>query len=446
MIRLNRTQTRTLIAFTIISAFAALLGVSQFFIPSSYAQGGYSLRFHGAGVDDIDRVKIRIDSPARPADIGAADFTIEFWMRGSAAENTAAARSCGANDDWIYGNIIVDRDRFGLDRKFGLSLVGGKLMFGATGAGSDRQTICGAANVLDNQWHHIAVQRRVADGYIWIYIDGQLDGQGDGPDGDISYPDGAAPSTPGGGFCQGPGGSWGGQCVNDPYLVIGAEKHDAGTEFPSYSGWVDELRLSTTLRYGGPFTRPSQPFVTDASTAALYHFDEGSGNTIADSSGAAGGPSTGERRPGGSPEGPEWSTDTPFGSVAPSATPSATEPASASSTPTSTPTATLTPPPDASATPSPTATVIGTAPQDEQAYLPIVRAHPTEIAAYTAPAVGALDQPAEPASATASADRSTGSFGGNNKSALAAPAILAGLIVGGISIMALRSLRKVRLG
>ena len=57
---------------------------------------GYALRFHGNGVNDIDRVKIQIDDPATtapgpPADVGATDFTLEFWFRALAAENPAPA-------------------------------------------------------------------------------------------------------------------------------------------------------------------------------------------------------------------------------------------------------------------------------------------------------------------------------------------------------------------
>ncbi len=274
--------------------------------PSDAQGGGFSLRFHGNGVNDIDRVKIRIDDPATadpgpPADIGATDFTLEFWMKASASENTAGAVTCGGNINWIFGNIVFDRDRFNQDRKFGLSIAGGKLVFGVSGDGTGDRTICGTSNVLNEQWHHIAVQRRRSDGWMWLYIDGVLEAEAGGPDGDISYPDDGVP----GNFCGGP-------CTNsDPFLVIGAEKHDAGSAFPSYSGWIDEVRLSNALRYTSNFSRPSQPFTPDASTVALYHFDEGSGDAINDSSGVTGGPSNGTRRFGGSPDGPEWSTDTP---------------------------------------------------------------------------------------------------------------------------------------
>ncbi|MGH3371851.1 MAG: LamG-like jellyroll fold domain-containing protein, partial [Nocardioidaceae bacterium] len=280
-------------------------------VVSVSAQGGaagYALRFYGNGVNDIDRVKIRVDDPATnlpgpPADVGATDFTLEFWLRGLAAENTAPAVGCGPNNNWLYGNIVMDRDRYNQTGAFGLSIAGGVIVFGLRGDSTAVSTICGTTNVLDGQWHHIAVQRRRADGWLWLYVNGRLEAEVDGPDGDVSYPDDGIP----GNFCGGP-------CTNsDPYLVLGAEKHDAGPEFRSFAGWLDEVRLSNALRYAGNFARPTAPFVSDASTVALYHFDEGSGDLIRDTSGAAGGPSDGVRRFGGAPPGPEWvPSDVPF--------------------------------------------------------------------------------------------------------------------------------------
>ena len=108
-------------------------------------------------------------------------------------------------------------------------------------------------------------ERRRSDGFLWLFVDGNLEAQAAGPGGDISYPDAAAPAD-----------------VNDPYLVLGAEKFDTGK---AYSGWLDELRISTKLRYAASFPRPRAPFVADRFTAALYHFDDGSGTTLHDSSG-----------------------------------------------------------------------------------------------------------------------------------------------------------------
>ncbi|HET9221878.1 MAG TPA: LamG-like jellyroll fold domain-containing protein, partial [Roseiflexaceae bacterium] len=294
--------------------------------PTSHAQSsGASLRFYGAGANDIDRVKIAIDNPARPADIGATDFTIEFWMKASISENSSPQCS-GGGDSWITGNIMFDRDIFnaGDYGDYGISLAGGRIAFGVNN-GSSSQTLCGATNVANGAWRHIAVTRSLA-GAMRIFVDGALDAQANGPAGNVSYRDGRGTSYP-----------------NDPYLVIGAEKHDYDERsYPSYSGWIDEVRLSKALRYTSAFTRPTQPFAADAQTVALYHFDAGSGNTINDSSGAAGGPSTGVRRYGGSPAGPAWTTDTPFGSAPPVATP------------TRTPSPTNGPPATATRTPSPT--------------------------------------------------------------------------------------------
>jgi hypothetical protein len=288
----------------LILGIAGILAVISFNMPYVPASGNYSLRFFGNGVNDIDRVKIQID-PHVPADVGATDFTLEFWMKANPGDNSSNAVSCNTNDGWITGNIIFDRDIWGPGDygDFGVSLTGGKIAFGVS-YGSSGNTICGNIVTTDGQWHHVAVTRRFSDGQLCIFVDGQQDTCGPGNVGsnrDISYRDGRSTSFPN----------------SDPFLVIGAEKHDAGPSYPSYRGWIDEVRLSNTLRYTGNFTRPSTPFIPDGFTVALYHFDEGSGNTINDSSGAAGGPSHGVRKYGGSPPGPEWSTDTPFSNDTP---------------------------------------------------------------------------------------------------------------------------------
>ncbi len=282
-------------ALIILSLLAAARGDAQ--------AAGFSLRFHGYGITapDQDRVKIPINNPPRPADVGAGDFTLEFWMKAIPGENSAGTCSPG-NDNWITGNIMFDRDVNGTGDygDYGVSLFSTGIAFGVfSGLSGVGNGICGETNVADGVWHHIAVTRRAFDaalgtGVLRIFVDGMLDAEGFGPTGDVSYRDDRPPLS-----------------LNDPFLVIGAEKHDAGAQYPSYSGWIDEIRLSNTVRYTQNVTRPSQPFTTDINTVALYHLDEGSGDTITDSSGAAGGPSDGTRNFGGSPPGPEWSTGVP---------------------------------------------------------------------------------------------------------------------------------------
>ncbi len=299
---MNRFVSRLLVAGGLAAYAIAIAGFAE-------DASASSLLFHGNGVGapDLDRVKIEIDEtgdslPGPPADIGATDFTIEFWIKASAADNAASPVACGNNNSWINGNIVVDRDRYNQGRKYGISIAGGSLVFGVT-TDSDR-TVCGTADVLDEAWHHVAVTRDADTGDIAIWVDGVLDGATTGPAGDISYPDDGVPcaSCCGGGDCD----------FSDPYIVLGAEKHDAGAAYPSYEGYLDELRLSNVVRYTAPFTPPASAFATDASTVALYHFDEGSADTIGDSSAHPSGPSDGVRHFGGSPAGPEWVTDTPF--------------------------------------------------------------------------------------------------------------------------------------
>ncbi len=271
------------------------------------AQG--SIRFFGNGVNapDQDRAKIQIDevgnnNPGPPADVGSTDFTIEFWIKATSADNNSSGVVCGNNVNWINGNIVFDRDRYNQNRKFGISIAGGYVVFGISVA-SDF-TVCSSTQVLNNTWRHIAVQRKVSDGAMSIYIDGVLSGSGTGPTGDLSYPDNGVPCN---NCCNG------GNCnFSDPYIVLGAEKHDAGVAYPSYNGFMDELRISNIIRYTSNFTPATNAYSPDANTMALYHFNEGTGTVINDVSGASGGPSNGFINIGGNPQGPIWSADSPF--------------------------------------------------------------------------------------------------------------------------------------
>lgn len=312
-----RTMQRT--------ALILLLLISALLPRLTQAQTNTSLRFNGTGRDGVDRVVIPLDSPPRALDVGA-DFTIEFWLKALPGENASAPCNPGG-DNWINGNIIIDRDIYfaGDYGDYGISLAGGRVAFGVNN-GTEGTTLCGITDIADGQWHHLALTRSAADGGLAIFIDGRRDAQAPGPLGDISYRDGRPTDYP-----------------NDPFLVIGAEKHDAGPEYPSFHGWIDELRVSTIVRYPTDFTRPNAPFTADADTAALYHFDEGAGEIVRDSAGAPGTPADGRLRIGGSPPGPVWSDDTPWASlVSPAPTAPPTETALIE---------TITPAPDSTATP-----------------------------------------------------------------------------------------------
>lgn len=288
-----------------IIVFGGLLGwVNYPFTIVNADEGEYSLRFYGHGVNDIDRVKIPID-PHVPVDVGETDFTIEWWMKANLSDNQGAV-SCGQNDGWITGNIIFDRDIWGPGDygDFGISLNNGRVAFGVSYQ-SVGNTVCGGMVVADGEWHHVAVTRRYSDGQLCVYVDGVQDSCASGLVGEnrnVSYRDGRDLLMP-----------------NDPFLVIGAEKHDAGDEYPSYNGFIDEVRLSNILRYSGGYTIPSE-FTPDDHTLGLYHLDEGPAGActgmVLDSSGSGGGPSNGYcQYGGGAPAGPLYTNDSPFSGV-----------------------------------------------------------------------------------------------------------------------------------
>lgn len=105
-------------------------------------------------------------------------------------------------------------------------------------------------NYLDGEWHHIAA---TFDNGVWkIWVNGEYCG---------SWSAGGTPPAATNGF--GFGSGWWGY---------------------SYHGELDEMRVSSTVRYTTGFD-PSERFETDEDTVALWHFDEGDGTTAADASG-----------------------------------------------------------------------------------------------------------------------------------------------------------------
>jgi hypothetical protein len=76
-------------------------------------------------------------------------------------------------------------------------------------------------------------------------------------------------------------------------IYYGSDSHDSSVNYiglssfagdPQLNGNIDEFRISDTVRYASDFT-PAVPFISDSHTIALYHFDDGSGQMAADSSG-----------------------------------------------------------------------------------------------------------------------------------------------------------------
>jgi len=226
-------------------------------------------------------------------------------MKAAADSNNGAVFAQANGDGWITGNIILDRDVYGAGDfgDFGIAIGtfgGGGLnertvCFGIDRLGTGRSIIA-SSNVADNSWKHIAITRAASSGTIKIFVNGILESTDNGPSGDVSYRNNRPTSYP----------------DSDPFLVIAAEKHDAGSAYPSFNGQIDELRISNSIRYSSNFIPSTSEFVTDANTAALFHFNERAGDTLKDVSGASGGPSNGIVKYGGTPFGPVWIVDSPL--------------------------------------------------------------------------------------------------------------------------------------
>jgi hypothetical protein len=246
----------------------------------------YSMHFFGKGVGDIDRIKIPLTTD-KTIDVGNS-FTIEWWMRtdtGNASGDCVSASGAG----WVSGNTLIDRDVYGNGDSgdYGISMFNGngRIAFGAA-LGANGYTLCSVASVNDGGWHHVAVTRDGTSGLLAIFVDGVPSGSATGPSGDVSYRDGRATTFPN----------------SDPYLVLGAEKHDAGSAYPSFRGWLDELRISNVVRYTAGFPLPLAQQATDATTVAIYHFEEGGGTVALDGKWS----NNGVVQVGGSPVGPVW--------------------------------------------------------------------------------------------------------------------------------------------
>jgi hypothetical protein len=225
-----------------------------------------SLRFFNSHTTNADRVEIRID-PNVPADIGAGSFTIDFWFRVAGAGTQPPATCQTGRDGWKSGMIILDRDRMadGPNGEFGLSVFANGVAFGLS-QGTSGIGICGST-ALTTGWHHVAVTRDAGTRAVTLYLDGVMNGTATGPAGDVSFQNGSTGAA------------------KDPFLVIGANKFEQAN-LVDLNGFVDELRISTVVRYTADFMPETQAYASaDADTAALYHFNDAGGTVLGDERG-----------------------------------------------------------------------------------------------------------------------------------------------------------------
>ncbi|RYZ00548.1 MAG: hypothetical protein EOO11_01235 [Chitinophagaceae bacterium] len=177
----------------------------------------------------------------------AGDFTIEYWMK------TTAAGPGGSQ--WYHGSGLVDGEMGGVTNDFGTSLVGGKVAFGT---GNPDVTILSATDVNDGNWHHVTATRQQATGIMRLYIDG------------VEH----ATATGGTGLLNAPG-----------QLALGVLQTGAN---PTFIGQLDELRIWNGVRTASQVAASyNRSLGIGAALTDYYHFDETGGNALVN--GATGG-------------------------------------------------------------------------------------------------------------------------------------------------------------
>lgn len=168
------------------------------------------------------RGAVRVDLGERPL-----ETTVEAWVRSSEPTGNSVVASRYVDGAGI--GIVWSRPR-------------GTLPSGVVG--TDRGT---ALAVLDepiawDEWHHVAL---TCDGNeAVLFVDGVPVGRGEA--GEMVYRGG-------------------------PFFV-GAEPNGRGDPVSMFSGMIDEVRVSSVVRYRGAFT-PARTHETDTDTVLLLHFD-----------------------------------------------------------------------------------------------------------------------------------------------------------------------------
>ncbi len=175
--------------------------------------------------------------------LGSGDFTVEAWIRPDGfANNTDDAalvskRAAGSDQGWHLG-IAVDGTPFW-----------------QTGLGSNPRLNANAQLPLD-QWAHVALVYDDGSGLGTFWIDGVAAGSG------------ALPSP---------------NPLATGSLLLGED--GAGFSDRVFEGLIDDVRISATARYSLTFLPPTV-VNADANTVALWGFEEASGSTVHDVSGA----------------------------------------------------------------------------------------------------------------------------------------------------------------
>lgn len=78
---------------------------------------------------------------------------------------------------------------------------------------------------------------------------------------------------------------WQGKLNDSPDTLKVGRRTRGGETHSAFVGLIDEVRISKGIRYVKDFPLPTQAFLPDAETVALYHFDEEQNGEVRDASG-----------------------------------------------------------------------------------------------------------------------------------------------------------------
>ena len=206
-------------------------------INSKEQERNFSLFFNGIRLGSIVRIPF---NPSQNSYLNTHQVTFEAWIKPTRSDTggviiNKAVGMC--HDDWVLSVVASLTPHF-------------RLANSCTGNNRFVEVLTG---IRAGHWHHLA---GVWDGdSIRLFINGRQVRKG---------------------FYSGV------PSANDIDMSIGANNHWDG-DYISFKGYIDEVRYSNVARYKTDFT-PSFRLGNDSNTVFLYHFDEGKGTVLYDSS------------------------------------------------------------------------------------------------------------------------------------------------------------------
>ena len=166
--------------------------------------------------------------------------TMEAWVRFAANANAGlqTVMVCGFQDYHLLSVYCDGNSNYSV----------GYHTYDHSGDGTGN---IGSSQLSANVWYHVLATHNASTGQIQLFINGQSQGT-------ASY---TPTLNPGEGGTLELGAWWGGGSVAE-----------------GFQGDIDEVRISSSIRYTSNFTPPTQPYTADANTTLLTHLDSTSGS------------------------------------------------------------------------------------------------------------------------------------------------------------------------